>query len=66
MLAVLVYPAFALGSLSRLMGLLAALDSVELVLCSIDLIVTVQFEFSTDVHCDNIFDLLLDSWAFRD
>ena len=60
------YPAFALGSLSRLMGLLTALDSVKLVLCSIDLIVTVQFEFSTDVHRDNIFDLLLDSWAFRD
>jgi len=64
MLAVLVYPAFALGSLSRLMGLLATLDPIELVFCSIDLIVTVQFEFSTDVHRDNIFYLLLDSWAF--
>ena len=66
MLAVFVNPTFALRSLPRFMGLLAALDPVELVLRSVYLVVVVKFELGADVHRDYVFDLLLDARAFRD
>ena len=66
MLAVFMYPTFTLRCLPRFMGLLAALDSIELILSSVYLIVVVKFKLGADIHRDYVFDLLLDAWAFRD
>ena len=47
------------------MCFLIAFHSVKLVLCPIDLVVTIKFELCANIHCHYVFDLLLDTRSFR-
>ena len=47
------------------MCFLIAFYSVKLVFCPVDLVVTIKFELCADIHCDYVFDLLFDTWTFR-
>ena len=48
------------------MCLLIAFHSIELVFCSIDLVVTIKFELCANIHRHYVFDLLFDTRSFRD
>ena len=47
------------------MCFLIAFHSVKLVLCPIDLVVTIKFELCANIHRHYVFDLLLDTRSFR-
>ena len=58
-------PTFTFGGLPRFMCLLIAFNSVKLVLCPVDLVVTIKFELCANIHRHYVFDLLFDTWSFR-
>ena len=47
------------------MCFLIAFYSVKLVFRSVDLVVTIKFELCANIHCHYVFDLLFDTWTFR-
>ena len=47
------------------MCFLIAFYSVKLVFRSVDLVVTIKFELCANIHCHYVFDLLFDTWSFR-
>ena len=48
------------------MCLLIAFYSIKLVLCPVDLVVTIKFELCANIHSHYVFDLLFDTRSFRD
>ena len=65
MLTIFMDPSLALWCLTRFVRFFTTFNSIQLVLSSVYLIVTVQLEFSADSHSYRFFGLLLNSRTFR-